>query len=123
MIRASLMAPRAGSRTVLWGAMLWSAAALALGACGRVGPLDQPAPLYGEKAKADYQARKKAEAAAAKASKDQDEPEPLASDTPGPDNPGAMRDNLRTNPAQGMRPLPDAPPPPNVLPDPYNRPQ
>jgi predicted small lipoprotein YifL len=123
MIRASLVARRAASRTVLlWGAVLWGAAALALAACGRVGPLDQPAPLYGEKAKADYQARKKAEAAA-KASKDQDEPEPLAADTPGPDNPGAVPDNLRTNPAQGMRPLPDAPPPANVLPDPYNRPQ
>lgn len=106
----------------VWSAVIWGGVALALVACGRVGPLDQPAPLYGAKAKAEYQARKKA-AAEAKASKDQDEPEPLAADTPGPDNPGAIPDNLRTNPAPGMRPLPNAPPPPGVLPDPYNRPQ
>jgi hypothetical protein len=97
-------------------------AALILASCGRVGPLDQPAPLYGDKAKADYQAKKKA-AAAAKASKDQEEPEPLAPDTPGPNNPGAIPGNLRTNPAPGMRTLPNAPGPPTSLPDPYNRPQ
>jgi predicted small lipoprotein YifL len=99
------------------------AAVLALAACGRVGPLDQPAPLYGAKAKADYQARKKAAATAAKASKDQDEPEALAPDTPGPDNPGTIPDNLRTNPAPGMRTAPGGAPPANILPDPYNRPQ
>ncbi len=109
MIRASLLA--------------LGAAALVLTACGRVGPLDQPAPLYGAKAKADYKAKKAKEAAAAKASKDEGAPEPLASDTPGPNNPGAMPDNLRTDPAPGMRPLPNAPPPAGVLPDPYNRPQ
>ena len=31
-----------------------------LAACGKVGSLDQPAPLYGEKAKAEYQARRAA---------------------------------------------------------------
>jgi predicted small lipoprotein YifL len=116
MIRASLLA-----REAVVGAAIW-AAALALAACGRVGPLDQPAPLYGAKAKADYQA-KKAAAAAAKASKNQDEPEPLAPDTPGADNPGAVPNNLRTNPAPGSRPSPNAPAPPTALPDPYNRPQ
>ena len=109
MIRASLLA--------------LGAAALVLAACGRVGPLDQPAPLYGAKAKADYKAKKAKEAAAAKASKGQEEPEPLAPDTPGPNNPGAIPDNLRTDPAPGMRPSPNAPPPPGVLPDPFNRPQ
>jgi predicted small lipoprotein YifL len=118
MIRASLLARRAAV-----GAAIWSAA-LALATCGRVGPLDQPAPLYGAKAKAaDYQAKKKAAEAAAKASKDQDEPEPLAPDTTGPNNPGAVPDNLRTNPAPGMRAAPNAPAPPTALPDPYNRPQ
>jgi hypothetical protein len=117
MSRASLIARHAGVVALLCGGV-----GLALAACGRVGPLDQPAPLYGEKAKADYEARKKAQAAA-KASRDQDEPEPLAMDTPGPDNPRAMPDNLRTSPAPGMRPGPNAPPPANVLPDPYSRPQ
>jgi predicted small lipoprotein YifL len=110
MIRASLLA--------------LGAAALVLAACGRVGPLDQPAPLYGAKAKADYRAKKEKEAAAkASKNKDEDEPEPLAPDTPGPNNPGTIPDNLRTDPAPGMRPGPNAPPPPGVLPDPYNRPQ
>ncbi len=38
----------------------------ALSGCGKTGDLDQPAPLYGAQAKADYDA-KRAEAAAAKA--------------------------------------------------------
>lgn len=114
MIRASLRTHKAA-----WGAVTLGAAALVLACCGRVGPLDQPAPLYGAKAKADYRAKKEA----AKAAKDQDEPEPLAPDTPGPNNPGAAPDNLRTDPAPGTRPPPNAPPPPGVLPDPYNRPQ
>ncbi len=109
MIRASLVA--------------LGAVALLLAACGRVGPLDQPAPLYGAKAKADYRAKKAKEAAAAKASKDRGEDEPLAPDTPGPNNPGTIPDNLRTNPAPGSLPSPNAPPPPGVLPDPFNRPQ
>jgi predicted small lipoprotein YifL len=109
MIRASLLA--------------LGACALVLAACGRVGPLDQPAPLYGAKAKADYKAQKAKEADAAKAPKEDDTPEPLASDTPGPNNPGATPDNLRADPAPGMRPLPNGPGPQGVLPDPYNRPQ
>ena len=108
MIRASLLA--------------LGVAALALAACGRVGPLDQPAPLYGAKAKADYRAKKAAEAAA-KSEKDQDKPEPLAPDTPGLDSPSAPVPTLRENPAPGARQLPNAAPPPAALPDPFNRPQ
>jgi len=122
MNRIPLPIRMATGGTVIRGAVIWTAV-LALAACGRVGPLDQPAPLYGAKAKADYQGKKKAAAAAAKASKDQDEPEALAPDTPGPDNPGTIPDNLRTNPAPGMRPAPGGTPPANILPDPYNRPQ
>ena len=36
--------------------------ALALGACGKEGSLDRPAPLFGAKAKADYAAEKQREA-------------------------------------------------------------
>lgn len=96
---------------------------LMLGACGRVGTLDQPAPLYGAKAKAEYRARKAAEAAAAKASQDDGKPEPLAPDTPGPNAPGAGPDNLRNDPAPGMRPPPGGTTPPGALPDPFNHPQ
>jgi predicted small lipoprotein YifL len=99
------------------------ALALALTACGRVGGLEQPAPMYGAKAKADYAARKAAAAAAAKAEKDDGEPEPLAPDTPGPNDPDSRLGTLRSQPAPGMRALPSAAPPPGVLPDPFNHPQ
>ena len=112
-------APRSLRTTLL----LSAAALLALTACGRVGALDQPAPLYGAKAKADYQA-KKAAAAAAKAPKGEGQPEPLAPDTPGaPAGAAPPQDTLRAQPAPGMRPLPNAPPAQGALPDPYNHPQ
>lgn len=99
-------------------------AGLALAGCGRVGALEQPAPLYGAKAKADYQAKKAAAAEAAKASKDEGRPEPLAPDTPGaPIGAAPPQDTLRAQPAPGMRPLPNAPPAQGALPDPYNHPQ
>jgi hypothetical protein len=50
--------------------------ALALSACAKVGTLDRPAPLFGARAKADYQAQKAAAAAAARA-KPNTGPEPL----------------------------------------------
>ena len=53
-------------------ALIFTAAALA--GCGKTGTLEQPAPLFGEKAKADYDAKKRKEAAerarAAEARKD-----------------------------------------------------
>jgi len=48
-----------------------------LTACGRVGTLEQPAPLYGAKAKAEYQARQAAQAAAAKARRENGAPDPV----------------------------------------------
>lgn len=107
----------------LAGTALLALAGPTLSACGRVQALEQPAPLYGEKAKADYQAKKAAAEAAAKADKEEGEPEPLAPDTPGMDAPDRGPENLRANPAPGMRPAPNQPAPPGVLPDPYVRPQ
>ncbi len=60
------------------------AGSMMLCACGRVGMLEQPAPLYGAKAKADYAAKKAAEAEKVKTAKDSGEPEPLPPDTPAP---------------------------------------
>jgi predicted small lipoprotein YifL len=40
---------------------------LSLGACGKLGELEQPAPLFGDKAKADYAAQHQADAARARA--------------------------------------------------------
>ena len=102
--------------------LIFAAALATLGACGRGGPLDQPAPLYGAKAKADYQARKAA-AAAAKADKDDGEPEPLAPDTPGPNVPSSSIPTLRADPTPGMPALPNASGPGGVLPDPLTHPQ
>ena len=59
--------------------------ALCLAGCAKVGTLDRPAPLFGEKAKADYRAQKAA-AEAAKSKKDTEEPEPLPAQAP----PGAV---------------------------------
>jgi hypothetical protein len=49
--------------------VLLTACAIVLSACGKVGELDRPAPLWGAKAKADYAAQQKA-AADAEAKKD-----------------------------------------------------
>ena len=54
---------------------------LALAGCAKVGTLDRPAPLWGEKAKAQYRTEKAA-ADASKAKKNSDEPEPLPAEAP-----------------------------------------
>jgi hypothetical protein len=94
-----------------------------LAGCGRVGMLEQPAPLYGAKAKAEYAARKARAAAAAKAAKDDGEPEALAPDTPGADQPIRGPQTMRAQPVPGMATPPNSPGPGGVLPDPFNRPQ
>jgi len=96
--------------------------AVGLSACGRVGPLDQPAPLYGAKAKAKYEAGKEA-AAAAKARKDDNgEPESLPRD-PRDSDPNVDLQPPRSEPIQGQRPNPSGAPPAGALPDPFNHPQ
>ena len=94
-------------------------AAMALAGCGKIGTLDQPAPLYGAKAKAEYQARKAAEAAAQARKQDQGEPEVLPDVKYDPNaDPGPQR--YQTIP--GTNPAPNAPGPPGALPDPFNHP-
>jgi hypothetical protein len=74
------MSPRAA-------AVFGLAAAVALAACAKVGTLDRPAPLFGEKAKAHYRAEKAAEAAAKAHSGDAQAPEPLPTSAPPDANP------------------------------------
>jgi predicted small lipoprotein YifL len=71
--------------------MTLAAAAAALAACGKLGPLKQPAPLFGAQAQAAYAAQQQAQAdaAAARAAK-------RAEDKQAPDDPST-------------RPLPQAP--------------
>jgi hypothetical protein len=95
-------------------------AALALVACGKVGALEQPAPLYGARAKADYNARKQATADKAQAKKDQDQIERLPIERPY--DPNADPAPSRFVPVTGEPPAPNAPPSPDVLPDPINQP-
>ena len=66
---------------------LFAACALAMAGCAKVGTLDRPAPLFGEKAKAHYQAEKAAEAAAKAKPAEDAGPEPLPSNVTPPDLP------------------------------------
>jgi hypothetical protein len=90
---------------------------LALGAgCAKVGTLDRPAPLFGEKAKAEYRAKKQAEAAA-KSTKPSNEPEPLPqplpAEPPPVDNPpvsGASEKINGQTVSPPSAPVPEPPP-------------
>ncbi|HXU98891.1 MAG TPA: hypothetical protein VG166_00150 [Caulobacteraceae bacterium] len=62
------------------------AAAVVLAGCAKVGTLDRPAPLFGERAKAQYRAEKAAEAAA-KVKPADATPEPLPPIPEGPEPP------------------------------------
>ena len=98
-------------------------AALALGACGKVGTLDQPGPLYGAKAKAKWQAQQKASAEAAASSKkqkDEQEPEPLEPDRI--QDPYTQLGPERAHPIQGAPSGINGPGPQGVLPDPMTSP-
>jgi len=73
---------------------------LALIGCAKVGTLDRPAPLFGEKAKARYQADKAAAAAAKTQKPDSGEPEPLpASGVAPPEAAAPGADSGETPPA------------------------
>jgi hypothetical protein len=61
-----------------------AAAALLLAACAKIGTLDRPAPLFGERAKAHWQAEKDAEAAAKTPKPEDKTPEPLPPTPPLP---------------------------------------
>ena len=54
------MNPNITGRWVAIGLTLAGVCAVGLTACGGVGPLQQPAPLFGRQAQADYQAQKAA---------------------------------------------------------------
>jgi len=97
------------------------AGSLALSACGKVGALEQPAPLYGAKAKADYEARKQA---AARGGRRQEGRRPDR-DLPDEKRYGPQRrSDVLAHPAHsGRHTPPNGPPQPGVLPDPYNDPK
>ena len=69
--------------------------ALSLTACGKLGPLRQPPPMFGDAAKADYQARQAADAAA-KAEKAEKQRAPV--------NPNAVADQPDPQPSSDNAP-------------------
>lgn len=77
---------------------LASLAALALAGCGKRGPLEQPPPLWGEKAKADYEAQ---QAAKAKAEADKAEKAPPTAYAPLPVDPAQRNTTIRQAPVEG----------------------
>jgi hypothetical protein len=71
-----------------------------LGGCGKMGYLEQPAPLYGAKAKADWKARQAAEAAGRAPAPEQPLPEALAPPEPGAATPVPEPTPEKTPPPQ-----------------------
>ncbi len=92
--------------------------AMLLGGCAKVGVLDQPAPLYGAKAKSEYQVEKAAAAKAAAEQPDNGKPEPL----PNPTDPATDTGPIHSQPPPGQPPSPFGPGPSGVLPDPMSHP-
>lgn len=94
------------SNGVRWAVILATGCA-ALGACGRVGALEQPAPLYGQRAKEDYRATQAADAAAARRA--EAARGNAAADQPDPtDNAPATKRDLEA-PEQKLTPLSQQP--------------
>jgi hypothetical protein len=82
------------------------AAPLGLGACGKLGDLEQPAPLFGEAAKAKYEAEKRAAAV-------------NGNDANRPSAPGTNRENIDPASSGGTS---RQPPIPGTNPDPFGGP-
>ena len=94
--------------------VLASSLGAGLVACGKLGPLEQPPPLLGDKAKADYAAKKEA-AAEAKAAKQKAQNAPTNAPNAVADQPDAPLDNAPKttrdvqDPNQKLTRLRDAP--------------
>ena len=99
---------------------LCAAFAMILVGCAKVGVLERPAPLFGEKAKAQYQAQQRAAARAKAERNDKGQPEALPPDEA---DPGSVPSTPRDRPIEGQAPSPFGAPQPGLLPDPYNHPQ
>jgi hypothetical protein len=98
---------------------------LALAACGKQGELDRPAPLFGERAKAQYQAEKRAAAAAKTESTGSSANSQGIANSPYPDGSGSTDPALqpsRSSPTPGEPPNPAGTHSGGVLPDPYANP-
>jgi len=92
-----------------------------LAACGKQGDLDRPGPLWGPKAKADYEAQKRKEADDQTRQSESDQ-----RDTPAQGGPGVDTTTLpappRSAPIQGQSPDPFKSQPQGAMPDPFTYP-
>jgi hypothetical protein len=94
--------------TLLAGAALIGVMTLGLGGCGKKGLLDQPAPLFGERAKEDYAAKQGAAAAAA--NQEKAKTPVAAADQPDPDADSAPKTTREVkSPEQDNVPITQAP--------------
>jgi predicted small lipoprotein YifL len=99
-----------------------SALAIGLGACGKQGDLERPAPMWGAAAKAEYEAQRRQQADTKTREAQGSQIETLPDEGPGSD-PNTNPAPIRSNPIQGTRPDPFGAGQPGAMPDPYNRPQ
>jgi hypothetical protein len=77
--------------------LILAGAAVALAACGKVGELDRPGPMWGEKAKADWAAQQKA---AADAQSRKDDADAAQRGHPPPVSPDSAPSNGPSSPQQ-----------------------
>jgi len=97
-------------------------AGASLCACGKQGDLERPAPLWGAKARAEYEAQKREQADRKTNEAQGNQIETLPDEGPGSD-PYANPAPPRAQPIQGTPPSPDAPAQPGAMDDPYTRPR
>lgn len=103
------------------------AIAAGLSGCGLQGDLERPAPLYGERAKAEYERQKAAGTLQDGNARPNESGEDNAGDAtdvvaPAPDTDQTTPLPPRTAPITGQSPDPFRSGPPGALPDPYNNP-
>jgi hypothetical protein len=96
--------------------------ALCTSACGKQGDLERPAPMWGAKARAEYEAQKRQQADTKTREAQGNQIDTLPDEGPGSD-PYANPAPPRTQPIQGRQPSPLGEEQPGALPDPYARPQ
>jgi hypothetical protein len=80
------------------------AASLSVGGCGKQGLLERPAPLFGSRARAEYEAQKAAEAQASANAAARRDGQPVDNSNNGPRSTSEVRD-----PAQILSPARSAP--------------
>jgi len=93
-----------------------------LGACGKQGDLERPAPLWGAQAKAEYEAQKRQQADVKSKEAQGNQIETLPDEGPG-GNPFTNPAPPRTVPIPGAHPSPTEQGQPGAMPSPYAQPQ